>query len=94
MTNENQELTAVDNAAANLLLTSPMLALAGSIKALPLPVYCQTFLETEGAVKKRLAKGVWVHGVHASVPNGGKRLWINLEAVSKWALENSQEDYI
>ena len=57
-------------------------------RALPIDIYCGLYGDTRDAIKKRIQKGHWNRGVHTIVPDGVKGIWINLEAVDKWALKN------
>ena len=54
----------------------------------PLGDWCEFEGCTANAIKVRLSKGIWQHGVHVVKPKGGKSM-VNLKAAKKW-LEESQ----
>lgn len=46
--------------------------------------------ETQAKVDTRIARGIWLRGVHYSVPKGS-RAWINLLAIRKWIEDGGPE---
>lgn len=56
----------------------------------PLSRYCHLYGESVEAVNKRIQRGLWQKGVHYHSVNGVKERWIDLNAVSRWVLENSE----
>lgn len=47
--------------------------------------YAELSGDTPDAVEKRLRSQHWLRGIHARLPEGSSKLWINLAAVEDWA---------
>ena len=54
------------------------------MKWVKLKRYCNLSGDTVDAVKHKRRAGIWVDGVHWRLAGDG-RIWINVEAVEKWA---------
>ena len=55
-----------------------------SLRWVCLSEYCARSGDTPDAVTKRLRTGKWLRDVHARVPEGSAKLWVNLDAVNDW----------
>ena len=44
--------------------------------------YCELSGDTRDGVNNRVRSGHWLKGVHLRRPDGGKELWVNLDAVT------------
>lgn len=64
-----------------------MIVVSGCI---PLSTYCQLFGESPDAVDKRIQRGLWRQGKEYLKIAGVRERWVDLDAISEWARQNSE----
>jgi hypothetical protein len=68
-------------------MTKQPVLLTGCI---PLKAYIELYGENERTISQRIQRGHWRQGVEFHKIKGVRERWIDLEAVSKWARQNSE----